>query len=267
MNPIYDLPPWQFGGLTIVVFVAVALGGLVATRAWFRGRGLHALVDNGVIGWIFSAILVIYAIAIGLTAVQSWGNEERAAGEASDEASRIAALYRDLSGYPDPPRTELRALLRDYTRVVIEEEWPVQRRGEIPEGGNAVLEGFERLLFSFAPANDNQRIAYAEALRTYNQLLEERRERLEAVEYAVPGELWGVVIAGAIISLAASWVFRLESLTLHGLMTGLLAAMIGLVVFFIATIDRPYRGKDSVTPFAYEILLHDLMGKETPRPP
>ena len=121
MNPIYDLPPWQFGGLTIV-FVVVALGGLVATRAWFRGRGLHALVDNGVIGWIFSAILVIYAIAIGLTAVQSWGNEERAAGEASDEASRIAALYRDLSGYPDPPRTELRALLRDYTRAVIEEE-------------------------------------------------------------------------------------------------------------------------------------------------
>ena len=136
MNPIYDLPPWQFGGLTIVVFVAVALAGLVATRAWFRGRGLHALVDNGVIGWIFSAILVIYAIAIGLTAVQTWGNEERAAGEASDEASRIAALYRDLSGYPDPPRTELRALLRDYTRVVIEEEWPVQRRGEIPERGN-----------------------------------------------------------------------------------------------------------------------------------
>src|SRR5262247_3464322 len=103
MNPIYDLPPWQFGGLTIVVFIAVALGGLLATRTWFRGRGLHALVDNGVIGWIFSAILVIYAIAIGLIAVQTWGNEERAAGEASDEASRIAALYRDLSGYPGPP--------------------------------------------------------------------------------------------------------------------------------------------------------------------
>src|SRR5262249_29738247 len=168
---------------------------------------------------------------------------------------------------PTPPRTELRALLRDYTRFVIEEEWPVQRGGEIPEGGNAVLEGFGQALFSFAPATDEQRILYAEALRTYNQLLEERRERLEAVEYAVPGELWGVVIAGAIISLAASWVFRLESLALHGLMTGLLSAMVGVVVFFIATIDRPYRGKDSVTPFAYEILLHDLMGKETPRLP
>src|SRR5262249_23740287 len=82
-------------------------------------------------------------------------------------------------------------------------------------------------LLSFVPATDPQRIVYTEALRTYNQLLEERRERLEAVEYAVPGELWGVVIAGAIISLAASWVFRLESLALHGLMTGLLAAMIG----------------------------------------
>src|SRR5262245_47047211 len=242
MNPIYDLPPWQFGALTIVVFVAVALAGLVATRAWFRGRGQHALVDNGVIGWIFSAIVVIYAIAIGLTAVQTWGNEDRAAGEASDEASRIAALYRDLSGYPDPPRTELRALLRDYTRFVIEEEWPVLRRGEIPQRGNAVLEGFERALFSFAPATDEQRIVFAEVLRTYNQLLEERRERLEAVEVAVPGELWAVVIVGAIVSLAASWVFSLESLAVQGLMTGHMATMIGVLVLLIVSIELQYAG-------------------------
>jgi hypothetical protein len=35
--------------------------------------------------------------------------------------------------------------------------------------------------------------------------------------------------------------------------------MIGLLVFFIATTDRPYRGAVGVPPSAYELVLHDLM--------
>ena len=50
-----------------------------------------------------------------------------------------------------------------------------------------------------------------------------------------------------------------ESLFLHALMTGLLAAMIGLIVFFIASTDLPYRGAIAVSPRAYEIVLHDLL--------
>lgn len=55
---LHDLPPALFATLTIAVFVGGALAGLVASRARVRARGLHALVDNNVIGWMFSAILV-----------------------------------------------------------------------------------------------------------------------------------------------------------------------------------------------------------------
>jgi Protein of unknown function (DUF4239) len=256
---LHDLPSWLFATLTIAVFVGAALTGLVVTRRWVRKRGLHALVDNGVVGWIFSAILVIYAIAIGLIAVATWGNASRASNEASDEASRIAALYRDFTGYPDPVRTELRARLVRYTRFIIDEEWPAQRLGLIPHRGSDVLTEIERVLYVFEPTTEGQRILHAEALRAFNELIEERRERLEAVEYAVPGTLWAVVLVGAAFALVGSYVFSMESLVLHGLMTGLLAAMIGLLVFFIATTDRPYRGTAGVSPLAYELILHDAM--------
>ncbi len=120
------------------------------------------------------------------------------------------------------------------------------------------------LVATAAVAQPSKMDGELEALRTYNELVEERRERLEAVEYAVPATLWGVVIAGAAISIVASFVFSMESLALHGLMTGLLAAMIGLLVFFIATTDRPYRGPDAGEPLAYEIVLRDLMSDEAP---
>jgi hypothetical protein len=256
---LHDLPSWLFATLTIAVFVGGALTGLVVTRRWVRKRGLHALVDNGVVGWIFSAILVIYAIAIGLIAVATWENASRASNEASDEASRIAALYRDFAGYPDPVRTELRARLVRYTRFIIDEEWPAQRLGQIPHRGSDVLTDIERVLYVFEPTTEGQRILHAEALRAFNELIEERRERLEAVEYAAPGTLWAVVLVGAAFALVGSYVFSMESLLLHGLMTGLLAAMIGLLVFFIATTDRPYRGAAGVSPLAYELILHDVM--------
>src|SRR5581483_8702901 len=106
------------GVATIAMFVAAAFAGLAASRQWSRTRGLHALVDNGVIGWIFSAILGIYAIAIGLIAVASWGNASAATSVASHEAAAIAAFYRDLGGYPAPLAADLQKQLADYTRYV-----------------------------------------------------------------------------------------------------------------------------------------------------
>jgi hypothetical protein len=41
-------------------------------------------------------------------------------------------------------------------------------------------------------------------------------------------------------------------------LTVLLASMIGLLVFFIATTDHPYRGMNAIKPRAYEIVLRDL---------
>jgi hypothetical protein len=91
-----------------------------------------------------------------------------------------------------------------------------------------------------------------------------RRLRLEAVNYAVPGVLWSIVLIGAALSIVATYVFSMDSLPIHAFMTGLLAAMIGLLVFFIASTDRPYRGTIGVSPEAYELVLYDLMQHDRP---
>ena len=256
---VHDLPHWLVGLVIVTVFVAGALAGFVVTRPWIRRRGLHELIDNGVVGWVFSATLSIYAITIGLTAVASWTGYVAAANVASVEASEIAALYRDLGGYPQPARDACRGGLRSYLKYVIETSWPAQRRGEIPHGGTRELTTFQDALFAFEPATDGQRAVHAEALRAFNRLVEARRQRLEVVEQAVPGALWAVLLLGAALAIAASYVFSSDSPGAQALMTVLLATMIALLVFFIAVTDRPYRGAMGIPPSAYELVLHDLV--------
>src|SRR5215203_839831 len=77
---IYEFPHWLVGVATVALFVSGSVLGLVGSRGVSRRRGLRALVDNGVIGWVFSAILGLYAIAISLMAVASWSTPPRPAG-------------------------------------------------------------------------------------------------------------------------------------------------------------------------------------------
>jgi hypothetical protein len=206
MKRLGDIPLWLFALLTVVAFDGTALAGLACARRWGHWLGLYTLVDNGTVGWIFSAILVIYAIALGLIAVATWSNASAASSVASQEASQIAALYRSLAGYPPPLQNDLTRSLVRYTQSIIQDAWPAQQRGEVTEKGIEILLDFGRRILRFEPATDGQYIAHEEAVHAFNTLVEFRRRRIEAASYAVPGSLWAVVHIGAALSIFASYV-------------------------------------------------------------
>ena len=262
MKLLEKIPLWLFALLTVAAFDGTALGGLACARRWGHGLGLYALVDNDAVGWIFSAVLVIYAISIGLIAVATWSNATTASGIASQEASQIAALYRSLAGYPQPLRNDLTRSLVGYTQSIIQDAWPAQQRGQVTEKGIEILLDFGRRILTFEPLTDGQCIVHTEALHAFNALVEFRRRRIEAASYAVPARLWAVVLIGAALSILASYVFNIRNMLVQALMTTLLTSMIALLVFFIATMDHPYRGTSAIGPQAYQIVLRDLQEYE-----
>jgi len=258
MKRLQVIPLWLSGLLTVVAFNVAALGGLLGTRQLGHGLGLYELVSNDTVGWIFSAILVIYAIAIGLIAVATWTNATAASGIASQEASQITVLYRSLIGYPQPLQNELKDVLTRYLKSILEEAWPAQQRGEVTEEGIANLLELARRIMTFQPTNDGQCVVHGEVMRAFNTLVEFRRRRIEAASFAVPASLWAVVLLGAALSIFASYLFKIESLLVHGLLTAMLTSMIALLVFFIAATDHPYGGANAIEPVAYRIALHDV---------
>ena len=69
-----------------------------------------------------------------------------------------------------------------------------------------------------------------------------RRMRLDSVSTGLPAVLWAVILIGALINMTRVPLFKVEDTRLHLVMVTLLAMFIGLVIFMILALDRPFRG-------------------------
>lgn len=102
-------------------------------------------------------------------------------------------------------------------------------------------------------------VVHAEAYRAYNVMIVARRLRLDAVGTRLPGMLWGVVVFGAFIGLSTTFFFKVDDVRLHCIQVSLLATFIGLVIFMILALDRPFRGDLALTPDPYQLIYDQLM--------
>jgi hypothetical protein len=258
-DTLFDLPLLLVGPVLVATLCLFAGVGLTVVRRWIIPR---LRVDNGdsdFTGAMLQSIMVFYGLAVALIAVSVWQTYSDVNKAVSEEATALAALYRDACGYPDDFRPTLQNELREYTQNVIQEAWPTQRRGQVPKGGVRLMNVFQGTLFSFEPKTEGQKLLHAETLRAYNHMMLARRLRLDAVQTGLPGVMWAVIILGAFIGLSASFFFRVEDVRLHVIEVFLLAVFIGLVIFMILALDRPFRGDLGIPPDSYQLIYDQLM--------
>src|SRR6185295_10041197 len=95
----------------------------------------------------------------------------------ANEASSLAALYRDISAYPEPDRTDLKNAIREYTRSTIEDAWPLQRQGIDPWKVNRAAP-LQARLAAFEPKTKSEEALHDAALRQFNDFFQDRRNRI-----------------------------------------------------------------------------------------
>jgi hypothetical protein len=198
-------------------------------------------------------------LAVALIAVSVWQSYNDTSKVISEEATALAALYRDVSSYPEPIRQQLQGELRDYTSNLIEIAWPLQQQGKIPTGGVELMNRFQATLVGFEPASESQKLLHGETLRAYNEMIKARRLRLDSVTTGLPMVMWFVIVVGAFIGLSSSFFFKVEDARLHLVEVLLLAVFIGLIIFMILALDRPYRGDLGLSADPYRLVYNQLM--------
>jgi hypothetical protein len=259
---IYDLHNFALCALILGTFLVVSLLGLVLTRPIVRRLLDNSGKHNDIVSYFFAGIGVFYGLALGLIAVATWESYSQVDGVVSTEAAAVASLYRDLDGYPQPLRGDAERMLREYTRTVIDKEWPAHKQGVALEDGDVSLDKLENAVMAFEPKTERDKIIHAAVIRSLDTVVDQRRLRLEAVGTGLPIALWSVVLFGAILNIALSYLFWVDNFKLHALLVGMMVVFIGLLVFLTAAMDNPFRGEVSISPDAFEDTFKHVMNTE-----
>ena len=256
---LFHLPFAVAALLIIGVLAAYSLVGLAATRRWILPRLAVQSEDSEFTGSMVQAVMVFYGLAVALVAVSVWETHAEVSGLVSEEASRIGGLYRDVSGYPEPVRSELRAELLGYTNYLIDEAFPLRSEGKKSTRGIEWMNRFQASLSGFEPRTEGQKCLHGEALAAYNRLIEARRLRLDAMGTKLPPELWFIVTFGACVSLASTFFFKVADARLHAIQVLLLSVFVGLVISMILAFDQPFLGDLGIGPEPYRVIRAQLM--------
>ncbi len=258
-DSLFDLPLLVVGPAIIGLLCLFAMLGQALVRRFVLPRMRIHVDDSEYTGAMLQSIMVFYGLAVALMAVSVSQTYSDVSKVVSAEATNLAALYRDVSGYPEPIRTRLQTELRDYTDQIIHGAWPLITHGKVPTAGLEHMNRFQAVLIAFEPGTEGQKLLHGETLRAYNLVIQARRLRLDAINTGLPAVMWAVIVAGAFIGLSASFFFKVEDARLQGIQGLLLATFIGLVIFMIFVLDRPFRGDLGLKPDPYQLIYNQLM--------
>ena len=258
MSRLLHLPPWLFGFVIVTAFILVAVAGLALFNRLIRDRVKLTEAMNNDIIFFASAISVFYSLTVGLIAVGVWRTYTEDSSIVSEEATAIGCFYRDITGYSEPTRSRLQHELRAYVDFLINVAWPKQRKEIATDEATRMLTNLEREMLTYEPTTPGQQILHAQAMSQYNAIAGLRRKRLHAIGAGLPSVMWSVVLLGAAIVIGVTYLLRVERHVQY-ILTGCLAMFIGLVVFVIASLDRPLSGPLAIDSKPFEIVRDRLI--------
>ncbi|HEY8005634.1 MAG TPA: hypothetical protein VIE66_02245 [Methylocella sp.] len=262
---IYDYPSWFIAVLFCSVTVALTWAGIFIARLTVHSWLHREKRTNDMVGFALSSYFVLFGLLLGLLSVATYQNYTDLGTLVDKEASSIGSLYRDFTAYPQPIRGQLQDRLREYARYTIVDGWPKMRNGIVPEGGTTRINELFNVLVTFEPTKKSEVIFHTEAVEEFNNLIVLRRDRLASVSTGLPAVLWWVVTFGALGNIILIWLQDMQ-IHVHMILGGVLASILGLVIFSIAALDNPFRGNVSVGPDAIVLIYETLLEQDNSDP-
>jgi hypothetical protein len=255
---IHGVPAWLHS-LSLFWLVAFVFGVAVLVTA-----AIYAVVislSTGERGRAFASISpgllppmgIIFALLVGFLAAQVWGAGERGAAAVSEEASSLRSVVLLSSEFPGPPEARMRSLVHRHIEDAVTKDWPqMAERGAKLSVVPQPLADLQALVLGLRPDSPGQTIAQQEIVKSVEQALDARRQRIIVSQSSVNGAKWGAVISLATLTLLAIAFVHSGNRRTAAIAMALFAAAASVAIVMIAAQERPFAGHFAVTPTPLE---------------
>ena len=244
---VYDIPLKQLATYFALAAVASIVIGMLIVKPIMRlligaGPDLNEAINYGTAGFN-----LFYGLLLGLLTVSAYQNNERISEAVLQEATVLAAVYSDVNAYPEPIRSETKAMIRDYVLFTLHKDWPAHRQGFYLDGGANRVNAIRQKLAGFEPATPGQEVLHAQMLSAFQEFTRARQLRLNGVYTQIPNVLWYAVLVGAAINIILIVLLRMRPVRQFVLGT-ITAFFLGVILFVIVALDDPLRGEGGIKP-------------------
>ena len=254
---LYYVPTPVLGLAIVAVYVVLSIIGLCLIRRYFSSHQFK--LHNDIADPLFTTLGTIYAVILAFMVIITWQSFDNSHQNAAREANYLADLYRDSAPLSPAFRSAVKTDLKGYVSAIVADEWPIMARGQ---GRSLRVEAEQQKLWDlyagFQPVNETQKVFFAESVQKLNEACELRRQRLLDAGTGLNGILYFILIAGGLVTISFTLFFGTENFRPQLLMTSLLAALIGLTLFTIMSLDFPFTGDISIRPDVFRTVLSTL---------
>lgn len=237
--------------LQALIFVAATLAvAEVAARLTRRfARGMKLADDLPVTIAVYTVVGTAYGILLSFAVSLVWGENSGVAAAVSNEAQALSQLH-PTAGIVLKPEYAGRAheLTRAYAHKVVSAEWPSLRKHQRLD--EARPEADE--IASFANRVPNSAAldvsGYTQFQSQTAKWLDARQARRITGASDMPDTMWAVLLTGAAVLFVFHGFMVMQSRRASFFVLVPLATIIGIELFLIFTLDRPFAGAFAVDP-------------------
>jgi hypothetical protein len=262
---VYDIPQETLAVYFALIAVGAMFFGILVLKPLLRIMTFGTGPDfNESISYGTATFNLFYGLLLGLLTVAAFQNNERVKEGILAEATALSALYSDMNTYPEPIRSEMKAMMRDYVLFTIYKDWDAHRQGDFLNGGFNRANAMRQRLASFEPETRGQEIVHAQVLGGFEQFMQARQQRLTGVITQIPNVLWYAVLVGAVINLLLLVILKMPPMRQFVLGT-ISAFFLGVILFVIVALDDPLRGESGLDPDPLQVLWDRVMVWDEPK--
>jgi hypothetical protein len=237
---LHETPAWLSGLGFLATLLLAAEVGYRAGRRTARRRGKAAEGLATVEGAVFGLLGLLLAFTYAFVTARADARKQAVI----QEANAIGTAYLRAGLVPDPVRTELRALLREYveTRIVTDAS------GRDPAKLREVIAASERVQARIWPTAarllDGRSPTILDSLlfQSLNEVIDLHTVRLAAGRDRLPGAILLMLILTGVISLGVAGRDAGMSGRRRGFQAMTLALLVAAVTTVILDLDQPGRG-------------------------
>jgi hypothetical protein len=260
----YDIPARDLAFWFALLALGFSLIGVLVLKPLLRlliGRepGINTTISNAT-----TSVGLLYGLLMSLLTVAAYQNRGAVQTAILNEAAAIGTLYADMNAYPEPTRSEMRTLLRDYVQFTIHKDWPAHQQGMVMNGGAHRADAMRQRLAGFEPATDGARIVHTGVVTAFRDFASYRQQRLNGVDTRIPDVLWYAVLVGALVNITLLFMFRLRPFP-HFVLGFVNVFFLGVVIFVILALDDPLRGERSLSAAPFQTVWDRQMSWDEAR--